>query len=170
MGEADVVVENRSAARVFRINRPQARNALSVTVRRRLADDIVAADQDAAVRAIIVTGGAEVFAAGGDIKEFMAAGAAEIIVAELQRIWLPIANCSKPIIAAVEGLAFGGGAELALHADIIVASEAAKFAFPEVTLGILPGAGGTQRFPRAVGKYRALRYLLTGDRFSAREA
>jgi len=170
MTEDVVVSEDQGEARIFRINRPEARNALSVAVRRRLSDGISAAGLDPAIRAIIITGGKDEFAAGGDIKEFMTAGRAEVMAAELHRIWEPIAHCPKPIIAAVEGLAFGGGAELALHADIIIASETAKFAFPEVTLGILPGAGGTQRFPRAVGKYRGLRYLLTGDRFSAREA
>lgn len=170
MSEDVVVSEDRGEARIFRINRPEARNALNIAVRRRLSDGIAAAGLDPAIRTIIVTGGKDAFSAGGDIKEFMAAGRVEIMAAEGRRIWQPIADCPKPIIAAVEGVAFGGGAELALHADIIIASETAKFAFPEVTLGILPGAGGTQRFPRAVGKYRALRYLLTGDRFSAREA
>ena len=170
MSEHDVVIETQGAARILAISRPHARNALSLSVRRALSDGIVAADLDPSIRAIIVTGSKDLFAAGGDIKEFVGADAAQTLAAELQRIWQPIAQCTKPIIAAVEGYALGGGAELALHADIIVASETAQFAFPEVALGILPGAGGTQRFPRAVGKYRAMRYLLTGDRFTAREA
>ncbi|SFC26573.1 enoyl-CoA hydratase-related protein [Tropicimonas isoalkanivorans] len=163
----ELIQERHDAVLLLRLNRPEALNALNIPLRRALAAAISAAADDPDVRAIVVSGGSKIFAAGGDIKEFADHDAPQIMALELQRIWAPIAACPRPIIAAVEGLALGGGAELAMHCDIILAAEDAQFAFPEVRLGILPGAGGTQRLPRAVGKFRAMRYLLTGDRIPA---
>jgi len=156
--------------RVLRIDRPKARNALSLALRQRISDEIIAADRNKEIRVVVVTGSDSCFSAGGDIKEFPDAAEKTGSAFESQRVWFPLGSCRIPIIAAVEGIALGGGAELALLCDIIVAGETAEFAFPEVRLGILPGNGGTQRFPRAVGKYKALRYLLTGDRIPARLA
>lgn len=165
---ADELIEERhGGVLLLRLNRPQALNALNIPLRRALSRVIAATADDPDVRAIVVSGGPKVFAAGGDIKEFADHDAPQVMALELQRIWAPIAACPRPIIAAIEGFALGGGAELAMHCDIILAAEDAQFAFPEVRLGILPGAGGTQRFPRAVGKFRAMRYLLTGDRIPA---
>lgn len=165
-----LVIETEGAVRLLRLNRPKARNALSLALRQAIAAAIVAADRDAAVRAVVITGSADCFSAGGDIKEFPDAAASRDAPFESQRVWQPLSACRVPLIAAVEGIALGGGAELAMHCDIIVAGDGAEFAFPEVRLGILPGNGGTQRFPRAAGKFKAMRYLLTGDRIPAARA
>ena len=170
MADQDLLAERRGPILILRLNRPAARNALSLSLRRRLAADIASADRDEALRAVVIAGSDTVFSAGGDIKEFASLAASEAASQESQRVWRTMPELTIPIIAAVEGLALGGGAELALHADIIVAGETALFAFPEVTLGILPGNGGTQRFPRLVGKVLAMRYLLTGERFTAAQA
>ncbi|MCD2172234.1 enoyl-CoA hydratase-related protein [Rhizobium sp. C4] len=152
------------------MNRPQARNALSLALRKAIAAAILESDGDPNTRAIVITGNETCFSAGGDIKEFPESANREDSAFVSQRIWAPLSSCRVPLIAAVDGIALGGGAEFAMLCDIIIAGEKAEFAFPEVRLGILPGNGGTQRFPRAVGKFKAMRYLLTGDRFSAREA
>lgn len=170
LADLGLFVETDSNIRILRINRPKARNALSLALRQAISSEIVAADRDSAIRAVVITGSNDCFSAGGDIKEFPDANNVADNSIISQRVWSPVAACSVPLIAAVEGIAFGGGAELALHCDIIIAGEGAQFAFPEVRLGILPGNGGTQRFPRAVGKYLAMRYLLTGDRIPAPHA
>jgi enoyl-CoA hydratase/carnithine racemase len=166
----DLIVETHEAVCLLRINRPKARNALSIALRQRISDAIMAADRDDKLRAVVLTGSADCFSAGGDIKEFPEAADSRDAMFESQRVWMPLATCRIPIIAAVEGIALGGGAELAMLCDIIVAGDTAEFAFPEVRLGILPGNGGTQRLPRAAGKFRAMRYLLTGDRIPAARA
>jgi enoyl-CoA hydratase/carnithine racemase len=118
----------------------------------------------------VVTGDDKAFAAGADIKEMAGAGAIDMLLRGTHALWRTIAACPKPVIAAVNGYALGGGCELAMTCDIIIAGDGAKFGQPEVKIGVIPGGGGTQRLPRAVGKYQALRYLLTGDLFSARDA
>ena len=123
--------------------------------------------EDPAVRAIVLTGGEKVFAAGGDIKGLEGAGPIEILERHTERVWAPIERCPKPIIAAVCGYAFGGGAELAMHCDIILAGEGASFSQPEIRIGIMPGIGGTQRLVRAVGKVKAMRMALTGKPITA---
>ena len=120
--------------------------------------------------AIVLTGDKDVFAAGADIREMADAGAVEIMLRQTHLLWAAIASCPKPVIAAVNGFALGGGCELAMHADIIVAGEGARFGQPEIRVGIMPGAGGTQRLTRAVGKYKAMLLLLTGEPVGAREA
>lgn len=155
---------------VVRLNRPETRNALSLEVRRQLADHFHALAQDEAVRVAVVTGGAEIFAAGADIKTMAEAGPAEMMRRGAERYWAAIKDFPKPLIAAVNGWALGGGCELAMHADIIVAGEGAKFGQPEIKVGIMPGAGGTQRLTRAVGKFKAMKLLLTGEPVAAREA
>jgi enoyl-CoA hydratase/carnithine racemase len=150
-----VVLVERPAEGValVRINRPDARNALNMEVRRLIAQHLTELADDAGVRCIVLTGNEKSFAAGADIKEMANIG-----------------SCPKPVIAAVNGFALGGGCELAMTCDIIIAGESAKFGQPEVKIGIIPGGGGTQRLTRAVGKFKAMRYVLTGDIFGAREA
>jgi enoyl-CoA hydratase len=155
---------------VVRLNRPEVRNALNMAVREQLAAHFAALGGDDETRCIIVTGGEKVFAAGADIRDMAERTPIEIMTRRGERLWEPIAACPKPVIAAVNGYAFGGGCELAMHCDIIVAGEGASFAQPEVKIGIMPGAGGTQRLTRAAGKFRAMRMLLTGEPVPARAA
>ncbi len=155
---------------VVRLNRPEVRNALNLAVREQLAQHFTSLGTDDVTRCIILTGGEKVFAAGADIRDMVERSPVEIMARHSERLWEPIASCPKPVIAAVNGYAFGGGCELAMHADIIIAGESASFGQPEIKVGIMPGAGGTQRLTRAVGKYRAMRMLLTGDPIPAPEA
>jgi enoyl-CoA hydratase len=166
-----VLVEHpASGIALVRINRPDARNALNIEVRKLLARHLTELGDDEATRCIVLTGNEKSFAAGADIKEMAGAGTIEMLQRGTHKLWRAIAACPKPVIAAVNGFALGGGCELAMTCDIIIAGESAKFGQPEVKIGIIPGGGGTQRFTRAVGKYKAMRYVLTGDLFSAREA
>ena len=169
---ADPVLVERPSEGValIRINRPEARNALNMEVRRLLAKHMAEVADEAAVRCIVLTGNEKAFAAGADIKEMANAGAIEMLQRGSLKLWSAIAACPKPVIAAVNGYALGGGCELAMTCDIIIAGESAKFGQPEVKIGIIPGGGGTQRLIRAVGKYKAMRYVLTGDIFGAQEA
>lgn len=155
---------------LVQLNREEARNALNDAVRTRLAEIFGQLAADRSVRCIVLTGGPKVFAAGADIKAMAEAGAIDIMLRATHHLWQTIAACGKPVIAAVNGLALGGGCELAMHADLIVAGESARFGQPEVKLGIMPGAGGTQRLTRAVGKFKALKLLLTGQPVGAPEA
>lgn len=154
----------------LRLNRPQARNALNNAMRLELARLFTELDRDAAVRCVIVTGSDTCFAAGADLKEFASLGAAEVWRLDAPRHWKAIADCGKPIIAAVAGPALGGGCELAQHADIILAARSARFGQPEVSVGIMPGGGATQRLVRALGKYRAMKLLMSGEPIGAEEA
>ena len=153
-----------------RINRPEVKNALNINVREQLARHFTTLSADAETRCIVVTGGEKVFAAGADIRELADATTVDVYLRNTQRLWQAIAQCPKPVIAAVNGFALGAGCELAMHADIIVAGENASFAQPEVKVGIMPGAGGTQRLVRAVGKFHAMRMALSGQAVSGREA
>lgn len=167
----EVIVERPSAhVAVIRLNRPDARNALNQAVRSGLAEKFAALGADADVRAIVLTGGDRIFAAGADLRDLADRGAIDILLRQSHRLWQAIAACPKPVIAAVNGLAWGGGCELAMHADLIVAGEGASFCQPEVKVGVMPGAGGTQRLTRAVGKFKAMKLALTGLPVSAREA
>ena len=155
---------------VIRLNRPDARNALSMSVRQALAEHFTQLGTDETTRCIILTGGEKIFAAGADLRDMAERSAVEMFVRRSERLWQPIADCPKPVIAAVNGYALGGGCELAMHCDIIVAGEGASFGQPEVRVGIMPGAGGTQRLVRAVGKFRAMKMLMTGEPVPARDA
>jgi len=155
---------------VIRINRPEVRNALNLNVRELLARHFADLGSDETTRVIILTGSEKVFAAGADIRDMVERTPIEIMGRRGERLWDPVAKCPKPVIAAVNGYALGGGCELAMHADIIIAGEGASFGQPEIRVGIMPGAGGTQRLTRAVGKFRAMRMLLTGEPVSARDA
>lgn len=167
----EVLLEHPSSAvALVRLNRPDARNALNQTVREQLGEHFTALGNDPEVRCIVLMGNEQVFAAGADICDMAERGAMEMLLRQTHRLWAAIAQCPKPVIAAVNGFAFGGGCELAMHADLIVAGQGASFAQPEVRVGVMPGAGGTQRLTRAVGKFQAMRMLLTGMPVTAEEA
>ena len=155
---------------VVTLHRPEATNALSLSLQAALSRAFTELAADDGVRCIVLTGGEKVFAAGGDIKSMDDCGPIEIMKRHTERVWMPIEQCPKPIIAAVCGYAYGGGAELAMHCDIILAGESASFSQPEIRIGIMPGIGGTQRLVRAVGKFNAMRMLLTGRPVGAQEA
>lgn len=154
----------------LRLNRPEARNALNLALRERLAEAMVQANADPAIRAIVVGGDEKAFAAGADLRELQELDAVGALARRAPELMRPVAESRKPVIAAVRGFAFGGGFELALACDIIVAGEGAKFALPEVKVGVMPGGGGTQRLSRVVGKQRAMLLALTGRAISGREA
>src|ERR1700692_487111 len=139
---------------VFRLNRPQVRNALNLEVRTRLADEVTRYAADAKIRCLIITGSDVAFASGADIGEMAEAGPIEVMARNVQKYWRMIMECPKPLIAAIEGFPLGGGLELALCADIIVAGDSARLGLPEVKIGILPGGGGTQKLARLVGRQR----------------
>ncbi len=167
-----VLVAERPAEGVLllRIHRPEQRNALNLEVRQAIAAALTAAAVDARVRVAIITGDDKAFAAGADLKEMQGLGPIGLMQRGLHTLWDQIAAFPKPLIAAVNGFALGGGCELALHCDIIIAGEGAKFGQPEVGVGIMPGGSGTQRLTRAVGKYKAMWLVLTGEMISATEA
>ena len=152
------------------IHRPEVRNALNQAVREQLAEQFSTLGKSSEVRAIILTGGDKVFAAGADLTEFAHKNAVQMQQRNVHLLWQSIAECPKPVIAAVNGYALGGGCELAMHADIIVAGRNATFGQPEIRVGVMPGAGGTQRLTRAIGKFQAMKYLLTGLPFKGEEA
>lgn len=165
-----VRLERRGAIAVFTLQRPEALNALSDELVSELLDKLEAADRDDAVRVHVLTGGTKVFAAGADIKGMAQASAAEMNRRDPLAPWDRFGRLAKPLIAAVNGFALGGGNELAMNADLIVAGEDAVFGQPEILIGVMPGAGGTVRLPRLVGRLRAMEALLTGRRLVAREA
>jgi enoyl-CoA hydratase/carnithine racemase len=155
---------------LLRINRPEAKNALNRDLRAKLAERFQALGAEPEIRAIVLTGNEEAFAAGADIRDVAEADAIDMMTRPTEHHWRAIQACPKPVIAAVRGFALGGGCELAMHCDIIVAGEGASFGQPEVKIGIIPGAGGTQRLTRAVGKFKAMKMVLLGDPVTAREA
>jgi enoyl-CoA hydratase/carnithine racemase len=169
MGE---ILEERPSHGValLRINRPEVLNALSMSVRAMLAEIVTRLDADPEVRAIVITGDEKAFAAGADLGELRTRTVHDTNFRSSRAAWEAMESCRKPLIAAVNGFALGGGCELALHCDIIIAGEGARFGLPEVKVGIMPGAGGTQRLLRAAGKFKAMRYLLTGDFIPGPEA
>ena len=163
-----VLAERDGAVGIARLNRPEARNALSADLMERLVELIEDWDADDGVRCVV--GGDDYFAAGADIKAMRERSFQETMANPTSVLWSRLAACRTPMIAAVSGFALGGGCELALICDMIVASEKAEFGQPEITLGIIPGAGGTQRLTRVIGKQRAMELVLTGRRVSAQEA
>jgi enoyl-CoA hydratase/carnithine racemase len=167
----EVLLERRADnVALVRIDQPETRNALTMPVRERLAELFRELAEDERVRCVVLAGSDKVFAAGADIKAMAEAQPVDMMLRAGERTWAPIKDFPKPLVAAVNGLALGGGCELAMHADIIIAGESARFGQPEIRLGIIPGAGGTQRLVRAVGKFKAMKILLTGDFVSARDA
>jgi enoyl-CoA hydratase len=164
-----ILVEREGAVATVIINRPDKLNALNWALVGELADELETLDRDDAIHAIVLTGAGErAFAAGADIAEMSDKSAAQMAFGGFEG-WDHIRRIKKPIIAAVEGFALGGGSELAMHADIVIASEKAKFGQPEILLGIMCGAGGTQRLTRTIGKYRAMELCLTGEQVTAQQ-
>lgn len=155
---------------LVRIDRPEVRNALNLALRRALAAAFRQLGHDPALRAIVLTGDDRAFCAGADLAEYVDASPIDILERDMGPLWDAIADCPVPVIAAVNGFAIGGGCELAMLADIIVAGRSAKFGQPEVQIGITPGGGATQRLTRAVGKFAAMRLMLTGEIIDAAEA
>ena len=155
---------------LIRLNRPKELNALNLQLMGELRDALKALDDNPEVRAIIITGNERAFAAGADIKQMAGKGAIDMLNIDQFSTWDQIKKTKKPIIAAVSGFALGGGCELAMTCDMIVASETAQFGQPEIKIGVMPGAGGTQRLTRAVGKARAMEMVLTGKFIKADEA
>jgi enoyl-CoA hydratase len=170
MNYENVIVEKDGAIAVVTLNRPQALNALSYALVKDLSLAMQELDEDDDVRVIIITGGEKVFAAGADIKEMAERGPFDERIQERLAYRDKINRISKPVIAAVNGFALGGGCELAMSCDIIVAAESARFGQPEVNLGIIPGSGGTQRLTHVLGKHRAMELVLTGDMLNAADA
>lgn len=165
--EIDDSIENIA---IIKINRPESKNALNTQVRQQLAHAFTELSFNENIHAIVLTGGEDVFAAGADLKEMATATAPEMMLRHTERYWNAIAQCPKPIIAAVNGYVLGGGCELAMHSDIIIAGKGAIFGQPEIKVGLMPGAGGTQRLFRAVGKFHAMRMIMTGVMVPAEEA
>jgi enoyl-CoA hydratase len=152
------------------LNRPKVLNALNRALMQELVEALRQLDQDDKIRCLILAGDEKAFAAGADIREMAEAGPIQMLERNTIGLWDQIQSIAKPIIAAVSGYAVGGGCELALLCDFIVASETARFSQPEINIGVIPGAGGTQRLARALGKHRAMEFILTGRTMPAQEA
>ena len=166
-----ILVERRGAVGIVTLNRPAALNALSAALVQELAAALDELEADAAIGAIVLTGSERAFAAGADVKEMASKTYPEIYTEDfITRGWERVAQCRKPVIAAVAGFALGGGCEIAMMCDIVIAADTARFGQPEITLGTMPGAGGTQRLPRFVGKAKAMDLCLTGRMMDAAEA
>jgi len=166
-----LIVETVEAVTLIRLNRPAALNALNGQLMDDMTAALNAAEADPAVRCIVITGSDRAFAAGADIKEMASKSYADVFGEDfITRNWERAASCRKPVIAAVAGYALGGGCELAMMCDFIIAADNAKFGQPEITLGVSPGAGGTQRLTRFVGKSKAMDMVLTGRMMDAAEA
>jgi enoyl-CoA hydratase len=166
----NILVETHDAVGLIRLNRPQALNALNAALITELGQALQAFDQDRKIGAIVITGSEKAFAAGADIKEMASKSFMEAYLGDFLTSWDRVANQRKPVIAAVAGFALGGGCELALMCDFIIAADTAKFGQPEIQLGVMPGAGGTQRLTRFIGKSKAMDMVLTARMMDAAEA
>jgi len=155
---------------VIQLNRPQVLNALSLQTMIEIVEAMEQFERSADIRCIVIHGNEKAFAAGADIKEMSGAGSMEMLERDQFARWERIRAIKKPIIGAISGFALGGGCELAMNCDMLIASETAQFGQPEINIGVMPGAGGTQRLTRAIGKVRAMEIALTGRMISAREA
>ncbi|KIQ04588.1 enoyl-CoA hydratase [Agrobacterium tumefaciens] len=165
-----LIVEKRDNVGVITLNRPQALNALNAALLKELRHILASFSTDDSIGAIVITGSQKAFAAGADIKEMQALDFVDAYLGDFLGGWDDVAASRKPVIAAVSGFALGGGCELAMMCDFIIASDSAKFGQPEITLGIIPGMGGSQRLTRAVGKAKAMDMVLTGRKMDAQEA
>ncbi|MCP3054696.1 enoyl-CoA hydratase [Aurantimonas marianensis] len=171
MSETDIVLQSREGrVAILTLNRPKALNALNSAVMRELVQLTAELDRDPEIGAILITGSEKAFAAGADIKEMEDRSAMEMMLADWFSDWEALERVRTPMIAAVAGFALGGGCELAMMCDLIVAADSARFGQPEIKLGIIPGMGGSQRLTRAVGKYKAMDMILTGRMIDAEEA
>jgi enoyl-CoA hydratase len=166
----NIIVETRGRVGLIRLNRPQALNALNSAVMLELAHAIDRFEADNGIGCVVITGSDKAFAAGADIKEMSNKEFTEVFLGDFAASWHRVAAARKPVIAAVAGFALGGGCELALQCDLIIAADNAKFGQPEIKLGIIPGIGGTQRLTRAVGKAKAMDLILTGRMMDVEEA
>jgi enoyl-CoA hydratase len=167
----DIIVERKGRVGLITLNRPKSLNALCDSLIAELGAALDALEADAEIAVIVLTGNEKAFAAGADIKEMKDRGFSDVYGADfITRGWERVAQCRKPVIAAVAGYALGGGCEIAMMCDIILAADNAKFGQPEITIGVLPGAGGTQRLTRLIGKSKAMEMCLTGRMMDAAEA
>jgi len=164
-------IENSNGLNIgmIQLNRPDALNAMNIKLMKEVVNSLENFDSDHRIGCIIITGNKKAFAAGADITEMMDASAIEMLLRDQFAVWDKIRKIKKPIIAAVSGFALGGGCELAMSTDMIIAAENAKFGQPEINLGVIPGAGGTQRLTKAIGKAKAMEVILTGKMFTAKE-
>ncbi len=166
-----VILERKGAVGIVTLNRPQALNALSAALIRDLGAALDELEADAAIGAVVITGSEKAFAAGADIKEMASRTYMDVYLNDfVTKGWERVTTCRKPIVAAVAGYALGGGCEIAMMCDTIIAADTAKFGQPEITIGTIPGSGGTQRLTRAVGKAKAMEMCLTGRMMDAEEA
>ncbi|MCZ6775701.1 MAG: enoyl-CoA hydratase-related protein [Ignavibacteria bacterium] len=170
MSSTHIIVTKQHGYAIVQFNRPDVLNALNMKLMEEVVGALESLDKEQDVRCVILTGNEKAFAAGADIKEMADASAIEMLTRDQFARWDRIRKIKKPIIAAVSGFALGGGCELAMSCDMVVASENAKFGQPEINIGVMPGAGGTQRLTRAVGKVKAMEMVLTGRMISAEEA
>src|SRR5208282_4174014 len=170
MSYENILVESRGAVGLITLNRPKALNALCDALIRELGQALDAFEADDKIGAIVLTGSDKAFAAGADIKEMQACSYMDVYLGDFVKSWERVSVCRKPVIAAVAGFALGGGCELAMMCDTIIAADSAKFGQPEIVLGVMPGAGGSQRLTRAVGKAKAMDMILTGRMMDAAEA
>jgi enoyl-CoA hydratase len=171
MAYDNILVETRGAVGLVTLNRPKALNALCDALVRELGAALDAFEADDAIGAVVITGSEKAFAAGADIKEMAGRSYMDVYLSDfITRGWERVTTCRKPVIAAVAGFALGGGCELAMMCDTIIAAESARFGQPEINLGVIPGAGGTQRLTRFVGKAKAMDMVLTGRMMDAAEA
>jgi enoyl-CoA hydratase len=170
MSTENIIVETRGRVGLIRLNRPQALNALNSALMREVAHAVDGFEADANIGCMVITGSEKAFAAGADIKEMVDKKFTEVFLGDFAADWHRVAQARKPVIAAVAGFALGGGCELALQCDLIIAADNAKFGQPEIKLGIIPGIGGTQRLTHAVGKAKAMDLILTGRMMDAEEA
>ncbi|BEU98673.1 enoyl-CoA hydratase (plasmid) [Acidovorax sp. DW039] len=169
---SEILIEERPADGVvlLRLHRPEVLNALNLALRRALADAFRRLDADSTARVIVIAGSAKAFCSGADLGEYVDASPIDLLQRRHDLLWGTITSCKKPVIAAVRGHALGGGCELALHSDLIVAGRSARFGQPEVKVGIMPGGGATQRLTRTLGKHGAMKLLLLGDPINAETA
>ncbi len=170
MSYSNIIVETRDAVGLIRLNRPDALNALNSALIDELNQALDAFEQDDAIGCIVLTGSEKAFAAGADIKEMQSKSYMDTYMGDFIGKWERITSVRKPVIAAVSGFALGGGCEMAMMCDFILAADTAKFGQPEINLGVMPGAGGTQRLTRFVGKSKAMEMCLTGRMMNAEEA
>src|SRR5713226_6103150 len=171
MAYETVILERKGVVGIITLNRPQALNALSAALIRDLGAALDELEADAAIGAVVITGSAKAFAAGADIKEMASRSFTDVYLNDfITDGWERISTCRKPIVAAVAGFALGGGCEIAMMCDTIIAADTARFGQPEITIGTIPGSGGTQRLTRAVGKAKAMEMCLTGRMMDAAEA
>ena len=171
MAYETLLTETQDGVRLIRLNRPEALNAFNNQLMNELTAELDAAEADDAVACIVITGSEKAFAAGADIKEMASKSYADVYGEDfITRNWERVTRCRKPVIAAVAGFALGGGCEMAMMCDFIIAADTAKFGQPEITLGTIPGIGGTQRLTRAIGKSKAMDLCLTGRMMDAAEA